>query len=154
MIDLPQRLEFAEALRQLLAGTITNIDFDRRDFEETEDAGIYAIWHSVWLCYDDFLPHPLKITDGQKLDFERCILFLHSELEYEWPDSEPLIQRAAKTLGDLLQTLRGNFPKDRLPDFDYGVWPFSRREDFEYSLRHPRLLAKSTNKSVAPTPDR
>ncbi|WP_353565340.1 hypothetical protein [Haloferula sargassicola] len=142
MIDLPKRLKFAEALRQLLAGTITNIEFDRRDFEDTADAGIYAIWHSIWLCYDDFLVHPLKITDGQKLDFERCILFLHSEVEYEWPDSEPYFRRAAKALSDILQRLCGNYPKDCRPEFDFGVWPFSRREDFEFALEHPRLLAK------------
>lgn len=141
MVDTHARREFAEALRQLLSGTINNIEFDRRDFEDTRDPGIFAIWYSVWLCYDDFEVHPFELMEGQTLDLKRCILFLHTDLEYEWPDREPGFKRVARTIRDMLRRIVGITPAARTVQLDYTVWPFARRSDYEEALRHPRLLA-------------
>lgn len=141
MIDRPARQHLAESMRQMLAGTIDNLEFDYRELEESEDAGVQEIWYGVWLCYDDFTSHTLRMTDGQILDCKRCIIFLHSDLEYEWPESEPdLVKRAVRMIGEILKKA-GDVSKDSGQDLDYSVWPFARRSDFEEACCSPKLLA-------------
>lgn len=125
----------------MLAGTIDNLEFDYRDLESSKDAGVKAIWYGVWLCYDDFKSHPLNMTDGQILDCKRCILFLHGDLEYEWPEADPgLVKRVARKIGEILQA-GSEIPKDSTDGFDFKVWPFVRRSDYEEALKSPKLLA-------------
>src|SRR5262245_8090079 len=89
MIDRAKRDRLAEALRHLLSGRIDNLAFDALDCPEgiadAEDRAIFEVFYSVWPCYDDFRSHSLQLTDGQRLDFTRYILFLHSNAEFEWP---------------------------------------------------------------------
>src|SRR5882724_3787920 len=89
MIDRPQRDRLAQSLRQLLSGRIDNLAFDNLDcpgnITDSDDRALFEVFYSVWPHYDDFRSHPMRLTDGQKLDFERCVVFLHSDREFEWP---------------------------------------------------------------------
>ncbi len=143
MIDRPNRDRLAEALRHLLSGCIDNLAFDDLDcpggITESEDRAIFEVFYAVWPCYDDFHSHPLQLTDGQRLDFKRCILFLHSDNEFDWPSK-------SGGVGDYLRGLANNLTGQRFrlcavePEGDVSVWPFFRREDYCRALESPRLL--------------
>src|SRR6266404_680015 len=89
MIDRIKRDRLAQALRQLLSGRIDNLTFDDLDcpgnITNSDDQALFEIFYSVWPTYDDFKSHPMRLTEGQKLDFKRCVIFLHSDYEFEWP---------------------------------------------------------------------
>src|SRR5690348_1596582 len=76
MIDRAKR---AQGLRQLLSGRIDNLAFDELDLSDhitdSHDPALNEIFYSVWPHYDDFKSHALRLTDGQRLDFKRCVVF-------------------------------------------------------------------------------
>ena len=143
MIDRAKRDRLAEALRHLLSGRIDNLAFDDLDcpgtITESKDRALFAVFYSVWSHYDDFHSHPLELTDGQRLDFKRCILFLHSDAEYEWPRLSLGIVDCFWRIAD---RITGHhfawWPRRSIGD--RAVWPFFRRDDFDRALRCPRLL--------------
>src|SRR5260221_886692 len=104
MIDRPKRDRLAQALRQLLSGRIDNLVFDDLDcpggITDSEDRAIFEIFYSVWPHYDDFRSHPLELTDGQRLDFTRCVLFLYSDFEYEYPRKSPSVVDTVRLAAD------------------------------------------------------
>lgn len=144
MIDRAKRDRLAEALRHLLSGRIDNLAFDDLDcpggVTESDDGAIFEVFYSVWLCYDDFHPHPLRLTDGERLHFERCILFLHSDNEFEWRWHK--LSGVVHHLRRVADDLTGHRFNLRCvqPEGDRAVWPFFRREDYDRALECPRLL--------------
>jgi hypothetical protein len=93
----------------------------------------------VWPCYDDFRSHPLQLTDGERLDFKRCILFLHSDAEFEWLRKTPGIVEYLRRIADKITGHRFKLSPAR-SEGDRAVWPFFRREDYDRALQSPRLL--------------
>lgn len=143
MIDRTKRNQLAQALRNLLSGRIDNLAFDDLDGKSlvtiTEDRALFEIFYYVWGHYDDFRSHPLDLTDGQRLDFKRCIVFLHSDVEYEWPPRRSRIVDYLRRMADDITGRRyGWWPIKT--DGDLGVWPFFRRDDYEEALRSPVLF--------------
>ncbi|WP_370980211.1 hypothetical protein [Agaribacterium sp. ZY112] len=145
MIERNQRDQYAQLLRDFLQGKINNFDYDDAyneiDFES--DEAINQIYCDVWHYYCDLRKH--KLTDpGWGFDSKesrrviiRFILFLHSNLEYEWP-----IASLKNTLLKIL-TL-GAYPRQPAghdkPTGDQSVWPFYRSSDYEQALSNPRFL--------------
>ncbi len=88
MVDRPARVKVVENLKRALAGTITNWEFDD-SWPKSEDRVIRALEEQLWGFYDDNKKLTLNIRE-QKPDavplFERCLAFLGSDREYEWPD--------------------------------------------------------------------
>jgi hypothetical protein len=97
------------------------------------------VFYSVWLCYDDFHSHPLLLTDGEQLDFKRCILFLHSDNEFDWPSKRSRVVDYLRRVADDLTGRRFKLRRVK-PEGDKAVWPFFRREDYDRALECPRLL--------------
>lgn len=90
MIDRSARKAVAEAMRHYLAGVSTNFALDDALFDpNSSDPAIDAIRKQVWLIYDDLREHRhegiWKITAEQREVAMRIILFLQSDLEYQWP---------------------------------------------------------------------
>ncbi len=141
MIDRVARDQLAEALRRLLSGRMDNLAFDDLALsEDSADPALFHIFYAVWPCYDDFRSHPLRLTEGQRLDFLRCVVFLHTDFEYEWPDPEWGIVNRIRRIADALTCRRfGWWPRPELGEM--FVWPFFRREDYAQALKHPRLLS-------------
>jgi len=106
MIDLERRRTLALNLRHISVGLISNDDFEsnvadtvsdgwlpeqyhRSKKAKTDDAAIVPILELSWGLYSDLESRKLK--GKYKLDDEtlriiaRCILFLRSDLEYQWP---------------------------------------------------------------------
>ena len=156
MIDHFKRDRLAEALRHLLSGRMDNLTFDDLDcpgdITNSEDRSLFEIFYAVWPHYDDFRAHPLQLTDGQQLDFKRCIAFLHSEAEFEWPPKSQWILDSLRRVADELTGRRFGWWPPRSTG-DMSVWPFRRREDYEHALQSPRLLrGKAEQYRLQPTP--
>jgi len=147
MVDRAKRDKLAEKLRHLLSGRIDNLQFDALDEDDSlnsEDEVISRIFYSMWRFYDDFRSHPLRLTEGQRHDFIRCIVFLHSDLEYEWPSrrdaTKSFFRRLLARLGPRRDPLAD--PAKRR-EGDMRVFPFYRKSDYSAALKTPRLLSKS-----------
>ena len=144
-VDRKARRLYAQLIRRFLANEITNREYeDGVPDTHEDDQGIWQIYDELWAFYDDIGTHKLEgkhalDQEGREL-FERCILFLESDLEYEWPKRNPLgcISNLLWVIPDTLTWGRlGNWRENRLKkkmermEGDHEVWPFFRKEDFE-----------------------
>jgi hypothetical protein len=148
MIDRPSRDRLATALRQYVSGRLTNDDLD--DITVVwRDRGAVAVKERAWCLYDDnykhraigkhYLPKPARDEIG------RWILFLHSDLEYTWPEFS-FIQIVNWPINLLTFGWWERHKQKRFEEFrvagDFAVWPFATRQDYEAALREPRYLAE------------
>ena len=148
MIDRQARSQLAVCLRHLASGRISNDVFDERAPYSSEDRAVNAIWWQAWHLYSDLREHKLTGRDRLSQDTRRAvtrwIVFLHSDLEYQWPDL-PLdgLLGAMLNLASLGHTGRRAYASwSQSGDID--VWPFLTRSQHEVARRQPRLLAKAT----------
>ena len=85
MVDKQSRLKAANLVQDFKSGRITNDEFVAA-FPSSDDAAIMAIRSMLWFCYDDLREHRLTgkwaLTDDGENLFNRCILFLKTDLEY------------------------------------------------------------------------
>jgi hypothetical protein len=145
MVDRRARDILAEQLRHLVSGQITNDEFNARLPIKTEDAGFRTIEEQAWLMYSDLYEHKIKVSHKLSRDdrerVSRAALFLHSDLEYEWP-KHPCT--------GFIRLIAGMISLGRLPQYfdsewkvkgDYDVYPFFRRADFDRANSNPRLLS-------------
>lgn len=145
MIDRESRRTVCELLRHLAAGQISNDQFEDRLPGRSDDPAIFEIRHQAWLLYSDLREYRFvgknRLSAEHRRAIARWILFLQSDLEYEWPRPAwyvyPLfVLGNLFTLGLLGQVFTRRFK--RCGDFD--VWPFIRRSDYERPLREPKYL--------------
>jgi len=177
MVDHERRKKLAFHLRQLSVGLITNDAFEeaimddvtdgwlpeqyhrsKQAMSENEDHIIKPMLELCWGLYDDTRQHKLKKYD--KLSDENlkviaiCILFLHSDKEYEWPyfhTNNPLLRFSLHDLVLSLITLGQHYrnkKKEQLMSFEewqkngeYDFWPFIRKSDYEEMLTKQPFLA-------------
>jgi len=157
MVDRKKRDLLIKKFRELLSGSITNLEYD--DFEDKfasdDDPATWLIWEQTWRLYDDFKEHKVELTQEGRQYFARCILFLYSDLEYEWP--YPTFKHKLKRIATVL-TL-GLIPCFKESKYSrmgcFVVWPFFRKDDFERAKRNNKFLYKeiaedSEQKSEAP----
>lgn len=144
MIDRAGRSRLAESLRHLASGQITNDQFEDAAWIDSDDAVIDAVKWQAWMLYSDLHEHKLTGSDAvSKSDrrvVARFILFLHSDLEYEWP-RHPLwgITRLLSnvlSLGIIPRYVDNNWKASG----DFDAWPFVRQADYEEALNNPKLL--------------
>lgn len=154
MIDPESRSKLAQALRHYASGLITNWQLD--DVEgKRDDAGVEAIKGMAWLYYDDnhkhFASGKHALTREEKREFCRWILFLHSGLEYKWPDFN-FYSGGEDPILNFLTFGKYNRHQNRKMEEewaafaacgDFSVWPFSTKEEFDSANRRPPFLIKS-----------
>ena len=135
---------------------MTNDDFVDLQWQiltDCPDEALGAISIRAWYLYDDIRTHKLKgkwaLTQRSRREVARWIVFLHSDLEYEWPSEQlPGVLGVYGALFANLLTL-GWWSRKRSRDQerhlssigDLDVWPFVRRADFAQANSHPRLLS-------------
>jgi hypothetical protein len=138
--DLARRL-----VEKFLVCEITNDDFDAHyPSREKDDRAVGAIYEALWGFWDDRHTHKLEgkyaLDPKARALFERCIAFLDSDLEYEWPP----IQRVSLSSG-LLRMLglhkiadkKANGWTEKMNRFGrLEVWPFIRAEDLARRSAH------------------
>ncbi len=153
MIARKRRTELSHQLHSLIAGHITNDNFDDwlimndfsavRDPRKYDDAALGPIVERAYCLYSDIPTY--KLTGERKLDRQayrdalRWILFLRSDLEYEWP-----VYFYANRFPDIQWLLNkrsfGRYPYIPRPNEslrnwtthgDFEVWPFIRVSDYD-----------------------
>src|SRR5438045_4147282 len=90
MINRSKRNLAAGLLRKFVATEITNDDFvNEYPRADRDDVAIGAIYEGLWGFWDDLdkddLTKERNYDKATSALFERCIEFLYSDLEYEWP---------------------------------------------------------------------
>lgn len=169
MVDTERRRKLALHLRHLSVGLITNDDFEEAIADDvtngwlpeqyyhseeakSDDPIIQPMLELCWGLYDDTRQH--KLTKSDELTQEalkiiaRCILFLRSDREYEWPYfgmNNPLLKFSLKDLILTILTLGHHYRNKREEQLtsyyewqklgDYEVWPFFRKADYQKQLK-------------------
>jgi hypothetical protein len=176
MADTVRRKKLAFHMRQLSVGIISNDGFERAILDEitngclpehyrgssdagTDDPVVAPILEVCWGLYGDLRNHKLKGPDQLSTEnlkiIARCILFLHTDLEYEWPPFDTRNPIFSFSLVDFLigiltlgQNIR-NKRKGQLIAYeafkksgDFDHWPFYRLSDYENHLTKPPFLSK------------
>jgi hypothetical protein len=164
MVDRVLRDRLADAIHELAAGFITNDEFEdgllaagiplATDPSRWPDPAIGPIGEVAWCLYSD--THPYRLNGRHKLPPEgrraalRWVLFLRSDLEYEWPPFRLINPALVSLSGCLLSLLTlGILPRRRFArEFaswqqagEYGLWPFFRRSDYDAVHRQHCPLA-------------
>ncbi|HEX8912074.1 MAG TPA: hypothetical protein VF796_06915 [Humisphaera sp.] len=153
MVDRVARDKFAELLRHFAAGNLTNDEYEDAAHLILKDAdradrSLWAIYSRVWYFYDDTRVHRLRdkhaLTDEGRGAVARWVLFLHSDLEYEWPIrsfislSGCLLRLCTLGLAGLILNPINERRLQRMGSWD--LWPFLREADFRSASERPRLL--------------
>lgn len=147
MVDREARNKLAEAMRALASGLITNDDFeDKRLPHSKEDAAISGVFSKgAWLLYSDLEEYRLsgihRLDEKTKSVVARWVLFLKTDLPYEWPVSDikqGLLHFIANIL--TLGTANKSYASKYQARGDIEVWPFLRQADYELALQDPVYL--------------
>jgi hypothetical protein len=151
LIDRNARNNLAEAMRALATGLITNSEFEESRLPySTKDTAIREVFSKgAWMLYSDL--HEYRFADSNKLDdttkteIARWILFLKTELPYEWPINS-VLQSTGMLLANLLTLgfARRFFVRRYCAHGDIGVWPFIKKSDYEAALKNPPYLNAQT----------
>ena len=151
MIDRDTRLQAAKAVQRFLDGETNNEDYlseypsppmlGRRG----KDPAIRAVYEFSWNWYDDFHTHRLEgeyqLPQETRAIGRRCVLFLKSDLKYEWRKAN--FMWTGIHLPNILRLGRRHKPDtldEKLaahlaqPEGDASVWPFFRMSDYQAAL--------------------
>jgi hypothetical protein len=141
MVDRERRDQLAGAIRRLTAGLITNDEFEAATIasERSQDTAIRSLRQAAWSLYDDRRAHRLegrcRLGKAERRELARWIIFLKSNLEYEWPDltSWPWLLAIPNllTFGLIGRLVR------RWHDQcgDAHAWPFIRERDLRRAVK-------------------
>lgn len=141
-------------IRRYLNGRISNWQLDDTS-DKLDDDGAHGVWCFAFTTFSDnpeyYAIGDAAITGEVREVFVRCILFLDSDLEYEWPPWNPLGDEPIFLwLCNLLTFGRAGEAHRKKEDDDLevwrshgdiDVWPFNREADYEIAKMSPRRLA-------------
>jgi len=138
MVDRNARDQMVLLLRRLATGRITNDEFETQRPVSSTDPAVDEIYHrGVWGFYSDLHEHRLVLSRGERREIARFILFLKSDLDYQWPRRKLWGELLWMLAGLLTLGLAGRLYWRRLGrSGNVSVWPFLRRDDFERAVRH------------------
>jgi len=145
MIDREARNILAEQLRHFVSGLITNDEFNNRLPVKTQDTGFWAVEEEAWTLYSDWYQHRLtgshSVATSDRHIICRLILFLYSDLEYEWKKHP--CTGFFRMFAHIISSGRipEHYDRKWKTQGDYDVYPFFRRSDFEQENRKPKLLS-------------
>lgn len=182
MVDRERRKKLAFHLRHLSVGLISNDEFEdfvtndiaygwlpeqyyRSKEAKFDDPIIRPMLELSWCLYVDSKSYKLtgnyKLSDEALKDIARYILFLHSEIEYEWPyldPTNPLIRFSFKDLILSIITFGKHYRNkmeeihQHFDDFksygDYNFWPFINKEQYFIQLNNQPFFAVNNNETV------
>lgn len=147
MVDRDARNQMVLLLRRLVAGRITNDEFEDQQPRSLTDPAVAAIYHrGASGLYSDLHEHRLtgrhRLPRETRREVARFILFLKSDLEYEWvfPSlGRDLLWWAA---GLLTLGLAHRLYWRRLGrQGELRAWPFLHQGDLERAAQSPCYLA-------------
>ena len=139
-MDVTARQWAAAALRGFLAGHLTNAELDASYPGASPDRAVHEVYFKTWPYQDDFreyrVGHGTTLSSEERALLERCVLFLQTELPYEWPSrlerlGHWLKRRFARSTPAGVSAERGALE----------VWPFYRQEDWRVARERSRVTA-------------
>lgn len=163
-VDLDSRRQFASLIRKFVNCKINSGDFFesevRFDCIKSDDPALKAIDGMLWSSYNEEWPHKLSgknaLTPQGVEMYNRCLLFLGSDLEFEWPDAGRQFQqvRFGRVFGELtlgLTYLVDDFLDKRSEAFmdnyrkagEFEVWPFIRKSDYESEFQRQPVESRT-----------
>lgn len=114
-------------------GVVTNYEFENRlssQVSNSLDQGVQAIHSEAWRLYDDHREHRLSLEPAVRRTLERWLLFLDSDLEYEWRELSPSLSWLLVLPNVLCLGLLGRLLWRRTArQGDETAWPFIRQDD-------------------------
>ena len=134
MIDRDARDVAALVLREFADGLTSTAQYEHRYPESRIDPAIWEIFAQVWFFYSDVKTHTLTgrhaLNDARRAFVERCIVFLKSDVEFQWP------RQRFRPWSGLLRLLGFGRVLRRCEEFESDVgdkdaWPFLDRAQFE-----------------------
>jgi hypothetical protein len=132
MVDRKSRIKGAGLIREFLDCRITNDEFDERFPHDSYDPALKNIGQRLWFFWSDLETHRLDqehqlSSDGKAL-FERCVAFLHTDLEYVGPtvrvDFLAWLKRGWRRATGFSRT------RSSKNELESPWWPFSSEEQF------------------------
>ena len=95
-----------------------------------DDPALWEIWVQVWFFYSDVKTHTLTgkraLNDERRAFIERCILFLKSNAEFEWPRQKFRPWYGILRLLGFGRTLKRR-EEAEMSIGDKDVWPFLKK---------------------------
>jgi len=140
LVDRASRDVGAIVLRDLIDGRITNDEF-MSSFPRGSDLALLAVLDFAWRQFSDLRVHTLTGRDSptpeRQAMLERCLLFLSTDLEFEWPSPRHSIGRQLLQVLTLGRCFRLSAEEYKSKG-EFEVWPFLRRGDYEAHAQRPR----------------
>lgn len=134
MVDRHARDIAADALRDFVKGSISNEEYERRYPKSKDDPALWEIYVQVWFFYSDLKTHTLTgkhaLNDERRAFLERCILFLKSDVEFQWPRQKLRPWHGILRLLGLERILKRR-EEEEMSIGDKEVWPFLRKAEYE-----------------------
>jgi len=134
MVDRHARDIAADAVRDFMGGSISNREYERRYPTTKRDLALWAIHTALWSGYSDVSEHTMTgkhaLNDEGRALVERCILFLRSELEFEWPPPKFRVRYGLLRLLGLGRIVT-QWEDKEMSIGEKEVWPFLRKADYE-----------------------
>jgi hypothetical protein len=134
MVDRNARDVAAHVLRQFMEGSISNEEYEQRYPRSKDDPAPWEIWIQVWFFYSDLKTHTLSgkhaLNNDRRAFLERCILFLKSNAEFEWPRQKFRPWYGILRLLGSGRTLKRR-EEEEMSIGDKDVWPFLKRAQYE-----------------------
>jgi hypothetical protein len=135
MVDRRARDIAADAVRDFMGGSISNREYERRFPTAKGDPALWAIHTALWFGYSDTSEHTMTgkhaSNDEGRALVERCVLFLRTDLEFQWPvpSSLCLWYSFLRLVG--LGWIATRWGKQDMSIGDVDVWPFLKKADCE-----------------------
>ena len=134
MIDRHAREIAAEALQKFMDGSISNEEYERRYPKSKDDPALWEIHVQVWFFYSDLKTHTLTgkhAPNAERRAFlERCILFLKSDAEFQWPRQKFRPWYGILRLLGFGRTLKRR-EEEEMSIGDKEVWPFLKKAQYQ-----------------------
>jgi hypothetical protein len=158
MIDYQARSQLAQAARALVAGRITNDEFENRQPESNDLAAREIFYRGFWPLYSDTREYRLtgkhKLAPQDREFAARCVVFLKSGLPYKWPVLS-LSATIKLRFRNILTFGRASREYDQhlRAIGDVTLWPFQSTAQYAEARRSPvYLTGLGANNSFKPTP--
>lgn len=144
MVNRHARDVAARALQEFTDGSLSNRDYERRFPKSKADPALWGIYSQLWFCYSDTSEHTMTgkhaLTDEGRAFIKRCLLFLKSDLEFQWPSPRLRLWYPVLRLIGFGRVLNRQIEK-QMSKGDADVWPFLKKTDYEEALSkhaHPK----------------
>ena len=134
MIDRHARDIAADVLRNFMEGSVSNEEYERRYPKSKRDPALWEIYVQVWFFYSDLKTHTLTgkhaLNEEHRAFVERCILFLKSDAEFEWPRQKFRPWHGILRLLGFGRSLKRR-EDEEMSIGDKDVWPFLKKAQYQ-----------------------